>query len=957
MKLKKFSFNFKKAAVALSLALVIACGSCALAVSGEENTAAVDSETGTDKSYQAYSDSNRSVNYATDNYAVPLNNISTDNNSIELKGDILYFKGGSTELKFNVDSPETKLYYITVNYAPNDDSVGEIKSSVKIDGEYPFEEAADITIPRIFKDNDKATFDDAGNQFAPEQIQYGDYVAVKLSDNSGIERYPYRFLLTTGRHEIELNLESTALKIKEILLEKPDALKAYSEISEEYKKNNYKSANSDPIIFEAENTEWKNSRSIVPKSDYSADVSPSDAVKQVINYIGSTNWKTPGEEITWAVDVENAGLYTFNTVYKQTENINANSYRILKIDGEIPFAEAANLKFYYATSWKNYLFADENGEPYKFYFEKGKHTISLSATLGETVGNYRNLKAVTENLSDLYLDIAMITSDSPDANRDYELFKLVKDFEKRLEELHNSLSDISDTVKKESEGKTTSFISAINNMDRVIENMRNNLYTAHTYLTDYYNNYTTLSTWLTDMKSMPLDLDRIYLSPADNGYKVKGTNIFTRISFSFKRFFASFLSDYNGTSSGSKKDTSLKIWVNWGRDQAMVLNSLIEESFTPQTGISVNLEITDATLVKGIISNSAPDLALHMARTEPVNLAMRGALCDLTEFSDYNEVAKRFGDTASIPYKYSDGVYALPDTQGFYLMFYRTDIFKKLNLEVPKTWEQFLKTTAVLQRNNMQAWIPYTQITTSTTVNTGVGGLNLFPSILQQFGYSLYDSRLERCDLDSAGALNSFMFWTDMYTKYKIPTSASFYNRFKVGTMPLGIDVYTIYTQLKETAPEIEGKWAIELVPGTEKSDGSVDHTVSGSGTGCGILSSSKHKDEAWEFLKWWTSDDVQLRYNNNVESILGAISRVTTSNLNAFESMTWDSDALEILNQQRSMIKEIPEVPGSYYVSRAVDQAFWSVVNGNEMPKDALLEWNDIANNEIARKIKQYSE
>lgn len=70
-----------------------------------------------------------------------------------------------------------------------------------------------------------------------------------------------------------------------------------------------------------------------------------------------------------------------------------------------------------------------------------------------------------------------------------------------------------------------------------------------------------------------------------------------------------------------------------------------------------------------------------------------------------------------------------------------------------------------------------------------------------------------------------------MYTKYKLPTTASFYNRFRLGTMPLGIEVYTLYTTLTEAAPEIDGRWGIALVPGTEQ-NGTVNHTVSGAGTG-----------------------------------------------------------------------------------------------------------------------------
>ena len=173
--------------------------------------------------------------------------------------------------------------------------------------------------------------------------------------------------------------------------------------------------------------------------------------------------------------------------------------------------------------------------------------------------------------------------------------------------------------------------------------------------------------------------------------------------------------------------------------------------------------------------------------------------------------------------------------------------------------------------------------------------------------------------------------------------------------MPLGIEVYTQYTTLKQAAPEIDGRWAVALVPGTRHADGTIDRTVSGAGTGCGILSASKNKEGAWEFLKWWTRADTQLKYNNNVESILGTVSRTATATNEAFEQMVWSAGDLKILKEQRAQIKEIPEVPGSYYVSRAVDQAFWSVVNGGESPKDALMKWSDIANNEIERKVEQY--
>lgn len=61
-------------------------------------------------------------------------------------------------------------------------------------------------------------------------------------------------------------------------------------------------------------------------------------------------------------------------------------------------------------------------------------------------------------------------------------------------------------------------------------------------------------------------------------------------------------------------------------------------------------------------------------------------------------------------------------------------------------------------------------------------------------------------------------------------------------------------------------------------------------------------------------------------------------------------------IENQWKKVQELPEVPGGYYVSRVLDQAFWNVTNANENPKDMLMKWNDIAQTEITRKREQYN-
>ena len=57
-----------------------------------------------------------------------------------------------------------------------------------------------------------------------------------------------------------------------------------------------------------------------------------------------------------------------------------------------------------------------------------------------------------------------------------------------------------------------------------------------------------------------------------------------------------------------------------------------------------------------------------------------------------------------------------------------------------------------------------------------------------------------------------------------------------------------------------------------------------------------------------------------------------------ALKGMDWDDDMLDIVLDAWSQVKELPEYPGSYYVSRSIYQGFWNVVENNKNPKDYLL-------------------
>lgn len=239
--------------------------------------------------------------------------------------------------------------------------------------------------------------------------------------------------------------------------------------------------------------------------------------------------------------------------------------------------------------------------------------------------------------------------------------------------------------------------------------------------------------------------------------------------------------------------------MNSGRDQVQILKDMITDEFTVKTGIPVNLSGSDRVVERPC--RDGPDVFIGIPRGQPVNLACRGALADLSGFDTYKDVMARFSDTAAVPYTFNDGVYAVPNTQTFFMMFYRTDIFNRLGLSVPQTWDDVFKLIPRLQQKHMAFGLPYTVISAATAVDNGMGAKDLFPALLLQNGGSFYSADSTHTNFDSTAAMDAFKTWTDFYTQYGFDLVIDFYTRFRNGEIPVGIASYDVYNTLTAGAP------------------------------------------------------------------------------------------------------------------------------------------------------------
>lgn len=877
-------------------------------------------------------------------------------------------KNGHGEFVYNITVAETGMYAVEVDYfAFADEVTRDLEFGILIDGKVPFSTAESLTLKRNWTDEGEVQTDEVGNELLPKQIIKPKWIKTDFYEPNGNYNEPLMFYLTKGEHKLTFKSVSGTYALASIRLHNEGETISY----EEYiAKHDAKGAKDATKYFELEAEDYTDKSDSILQNAYDRSdpkVTPYSVTTTVFNTFGGNNWNTSLQRVNYTINVEESGYYELMFRYRQSFMRGTTIYRKLFIDDELPFKEAESLAFEYGNGYqviKAGKKTDGKFTPYKVYLEKGEHTISFQAVIGEMAKPSRDVETAVYKLNYIYRKIIMITGTAPDTYRDYELFENVHNLKAMFVQIIDTLKEIKeevDAVSTNSGGES----EILNTLVMQIESFIEKPYTIPSRLSTFKDNISSLGSWMINIRDIPLQLDKIVFVGAEAQdvprYK---SNFGEMVAHEVRAFVSSFIDDYTAIGGTSNKDErSITAWVGTGRDQAITLKTLVDNYFTPDTGIKVNVSLVPlAVLSKAIVAGRGPDVALHISRTEPLNLGFRNAFVNLKEFEDYDEVVKRFTTYAMTPYTLKttdvdgneiDKAFALPETQNFTMMFYRKDVFDELNIKVPNTWDEFDEVLPVIQQNNMTVGID------------SAGSTNLFYALIMQNGGEVFYEDGSQTYFTEQYAVDAFTKWTDYYTLYDFPLSYSWYTRFRNGEMPLVFEAYSNITYLAESAPELAGLWGVAPMPGVKDSTGKINRTEQSSGLSACSIVVNKSKDpevkaqkenDSWEFLKWWTSKDIMAEYGNRIEMAIGPVARYTTANVEAFELLNWTTEEAKLIKEQREWVREIPELVGGYYVTRSITNAFRNVTNNYTNPREMLFYYNDQINDEIWRKRMEYN-
>lgn len=905
--------------------------------------------------------------YPTENIVEPLNVRAVDT------GDV-----GSITWAFNV--AEAGCYNLQVGYIATPGTTSDIQRRVLIDGEAPYEAMDQISFKRIWRDEDIRLKN--GNEIRPNADEIHAAQTTFLEDYDRRSGAPLIVYLSAGEHTLTFEAVKEPMAITSLTFMAAPELPAYADVIADWEKQ-YSAYQGDVIIGQAERRAYddtavndrgdamhtaldtanatvditKTSQAVTVQKNYSdATLTPFHAWHILYPTIGASSWSMPGDAITWTLNVPEEGLYTLTFKGRQTSR-GVTSYRRLLVNGQVPFAEAEVIGFDYSGVMQNYTFAAEDGTPYRVYLKAGDNQITLECVLGSIGGVLSQVEESLRNLNALYLSTIQITGNVPSQYIDYEIAKKVPTFVDTMTTESQRLFSLVDQMV-EITGEKGESTAMLEKMAIQAQGLAEDPDEIVKELSQLKNNIAALGTWINDISNMPLELDAVLLSADAASLPAPRENALQGMIAETQRFFATF---FNSTSavisddSGEKKSAEITVWMaSAGREQAQIIQNMIDESFTPNHDISVKLQLIPMDVVlRAALAGNGPDVVIGLGQSTAQDFAMRGATVDLSKMEGFDAYVERYSPGVMRATTYNGGSYGIPEQVSFQMFFYRQDVMDELGIEkVPQTWDEVMELIPILNRENYEFYMPSTRVAT---------GLNVFQAMVYQNEGEIYNGiEGESYGVSSAlyadEAMEAFKWYTDLFTVHGLEVQADFNNRFRTGEMPMGVTDYTTYCTLEIFAPEIKGLWSFSPFPGTLKEDGTIDNTYVCDTVQTVIMNGADDKDAAWEFVKWWNDTDQQVAYATTLEAIMGAAARYPAADPNVIAQLPWSNYELEQLLSQYEHLTSMPAVPGYYMNTRMISYAFEDVVADLANPRETLyLNIRDI-DKELLKKREEFN-
>ena len=873
---------------------------------------------------------------------------------------------------------------------------------------YEYQEARQVPFNNVWKEtgatpNPKTGYvnyikDNQGDDLQPLPVQVPQWRTVDARDAEGIYRNPLLFCLSAGQHVLRVQMVREPMAIQSIVFHGVAPLPTYQQALAQWQSEGMKPVNCGMCLeVQGENIYRMSDAWIQPGSDPYPTIVPQTHGYQIFNMLNGQFFNLPNEWVEYKINVSQTGLYELSFKELQAGLQGLPAGRSLFIDGQLPFDGAQWISVPFRNSWNVVTLTQPDGKPALIGLTKGTHIIKLRITLGLVGQTITVINQSTQRLSELLREIMMITGPTPSPVVQYNLPQNVPDLIPQMKAIISVLRQQAQILTYAGGDIPPVAANSIDITAADLEHMTQYPDSIQMQLMKWQQDEQALASWSEQLQIQPMSLDWFALTTP--GYRLPSplATVWQQMAVTWQTFILSFYRDYSGV--GSRFQNALTVWTGAGQLWAAIMSQMANAEFTPTTGIHVNFNVVPGAynvVLLAEVSGHGPDVATGMPATAPVDFALRGGAYDLSKLPDWQNVVSRFVPSATLPFQYTNpqgqtGVYGVPETQGLTILMYRKDILAALHLPVPSTWPEVYQELPKIEQYGMEFYY---------------GGGDL--PFLYQYGGAYYQKDPKTgaivSALSSPQANTAYQAWTSLYTKWRVPLQANFFTRFQTGEMPLGVAAYGDFVTMTAAAPEMAGLWSISRIPGvpyicqgqgnsdcqvvTPDSTGTAIVTFNGLSVNAGscaypdfpnepavpagfhcftnfttggdssaviIPTHARHPNQAWEFVKWWTSAPVQLQFGNDIEAVGGVTTAWSTANLQAMAGLPWPEKDLQVFQKVWSQYEPVPVVPGGYISARYINDVWTNVVINGENLRGQLQWAVQNINDELYRQEVLY--
>ena len=884
------------------------------------------------------------IEIAADSFGIP--QAQGDIAGLYEKPSVLLEQGDS--IQFEVVIPEEAEFMIAFDVAATSaSSVPE--GQFRIDGAYSVDDLQRVTFPIFYRSSTNVFPSDRyGNDALIRQVRDVRWSNTHARDVNSAYPYPLHVNLSAGEHRFDFTLAEGELYLGSIYLR---PFRPYPRYTDYLAAQQARPASGLTLALEAELPTYKNDTSVRPVSDRDLSVTPYDTYRLLLNTLGGESWDVSGTAVYYEFTVPEDGLYSISFRAMQNTRSNFTVFRRITVNGEVPFEELNAVPFPYTAGWRDTPLG--NDTPYMIFMHEGVNVLGIEATNAPYLTAIETIQDSLLSINALALEINRLTGNQRDPFKEWIISDYIPDIEERLKAIAQKLIDDKDTLLTiDPSGASPEVLTYQMAIDNVLF-LASDPDKIPVYMSRFSEGTGSaaqqLGALLPLLQNQPLALDKIYIYAPDSPPQAPSVAFTTNVGEEFKRFLHSFQPNPYQTIGASEGE--LEVWVNRPRQYVNLLQQMVDSSFTPETGIRVKFSIMpdEGKLILANAAEIQPDVALGVSTDRPYELAIRNALYDLRSFDDFDSFIRIYSPGALLGYIINDSVYAIPETQDFWVTFYRRDILDSLEIPVPQTWDEVIAILPELQRYGMNYNTPLSS-------STGMRNYIFTAPYLFNYGAQLYSDDGFATGLQSEEAVAAVKFMAESFTIYGMPLSTvNFYQDFRYGTLPIGISNFDTYNKLTNAAPEISGLWEIGLFPATVLPDGTENRYTTGSAQSGIIFKNTERPDDAWTFLKWWMSTDTQSEFQEQLLLNYGREYLWFSANLEAFSDLDIPDEHKAVILEQWQWLQEPVRLPGSYMQERELSNVWNRIVFDGDNPRVAIDRSITTINREITRKMEEF--